>query len=91
MKYFKQEGSVWDTYYALDVVNATVDVVEARYTDTAKGFVETYVVATCTAARGSYDVQAAEEISGYTPITAKEWHVLKKEVADNIKMLGVTQ
>jgi len=91
MKYFKQSGSVWDTYYCLDKENASVSIVEARYTDTAKCLVDTYLVATNTAARGSYDVQAAEEISGYTAITAKEWHALKKEVADSIKMLGAAQ
>jgi hypothetical protein len=87
IKYYKQEGSHWTTYYALDKDNGTVHAIEARYRDSAKGLIDTYVTASMSVSRGSYDLQAAQEISTYDALTAKEWGAIKKEVTDYIKTL----
>lgn len=85
MKYFKLTGSVWDTYFSVDEENCVCNAVEVRFTDNAKGFVETYVVATYSTTRGTYDALAIEEVKGYETISAAEWKRVKKDFTDYMK------
>jgi hypothetical protein len=85
MKYVKQAGSVWDTYYAIDDDNLAVSAVEARYTDATKTYIETYLITNYNASRGTYDGIARDSLADLDKITQKEWNEAKKDCLAFIK------
>jgi hypothetical protein len=87
MKYVKQAGSVWDTYYAIDDENLCVSAVEARYTGPDKTYIETYLITNYSASRGTYDGIARDSLKELETITQKEWNEAKKDSQAFIKYL----
>ena len=85
MKYVKQKGSVWDTFYAIDDENLCVSAVEARYTGTDKTYIETYLITNYSASRGTYDGIARDSLANLDTITQKEWNEAKKDCLAFIK------
>jgi len=87
MRYVKQVGSVWDTYYSIDDENYCVSAIEIRYTATDKTYIETYLITNYSASRGTYDGIARDSLKGLDTITQKEWNDTKKECMAYIKYL----
>ena len=86
MKMFvKNEGSVWTSYYAVDQEERRIDSIEVRYTDPSRAYLDTYIVATHSADRGTYDALAAKVVMSYETITEKEWKEVKKDLTDFLK------
>ena len=86
MKVFvKNEGSSWTSYYAVDQEEQRIDSIEVRYTDASHSYLDTYLVATYSADRGTYDALAAEVVMKYEIITEKEWKDVKKDITDFLK------
>ena len=91
MKYFKQVGSVYDFYYAVNLEKKEVTSIERRCTDKTKTYIDSYLVTSYAASRGTYDQAATNAILKLEEITQKEWRDAKKDVADYTKMMGVTE
>lgn len=88
MEYYKF-GNKWPVYYAVDVENGVVAMLELRE-DTSGLVVE--VIANCFSREAStYDRIAVDVIQTYSKTTQKEWQQAKKQATEFLKNLENTQ
>ena len=87
MKYYKQSGSIYDTYYALDESAKLLLVIEERFADACREFTDCIIVSACSPERGTYDTVGVEVIKTYTEITSKEFNNIKKAASDFVKKI----
>ncbi len=78
MKYFKQQGSEWVTFFGLDESKSVLIKLEVRANSAI-------LVEKSSAEDGNYDTVVADIIKTYPPATVKEWNAFKKEITDYIK------
>lgn len=87
MNYYKQTGSIWDTFYALDEEQNRLAAIEVRYTGSDRAYLDCYIINNYSAERSNYDTNAVRAIKKYESITKTEWNALKSEINNYVKKL----
>jgi hypothetical protein len=87
MNYYKQTGSIWDTFYALDEDNQRLAAIEVRYTSSDRSQLDCYIINNYSAERSNYDTNAVRAIKKYESTTKTEWNSIKSDITAYLKKL----
>jgi hypothetical protein len=87
MEYYKQEGSYWTTFYALNLTKSTLLVLELRYSNPSNHVLDTIYSSAYTSPE-EFTEQNVTAIRRYEHIQKKDFIKAQKEAAEWIKKQG---